>query len=141
MAIDKLFEDNDCGAPVGVPYIPTTTNKQYYIGDNSNWFLDGKDTGKPSRGVKGDKGDTPDLEPATVLKAGIVKMCEAISAIDELDLEDVSTADATDLPTALLLLNEIKEYINTNIVPLVNSIKSSQNEELSKQTSSGQQGT
>lgn len=29
------------------------------IGDNGNWYLGGTDTGKPSRGEKGDKGDTP----------------------------------------------------------------------------------
>lgn len=27
------------------------------IGDNGNWFLEGTDTGLPSRGVKGDKGE------------------------------------------------------------------------------------
>ena len=29
------------------------------IGDNGNWYLGNADTGKPSRGEKGDKGDTP----------------------------------------------------------------------------------
>ena len=29
------------------------------IGDNGNWYLGETDTGKPSRGEKGDKGDTP----------------------------------------------------------------------------------
>ena len=29
------------------------------IGDNDNWYLGDADTGKPSRGDKGDKGDTP----------------------------------------------------------------------------------
>ena len=27
------------------------------IGSNGNWFINGEDTGKPSRGEKGDKGD------------------------------------------------------------------------------------
>ena len=30
------------------------------IGDNGNWFIDGEDTGMPSRGEKGDKGDKGD---------------------------------------------------------------------------------
>ena len=30
-----------------------------HIGENGNWYLGDTDTGKPSRGEKGDKGDTP----------------------------------------------------------------------------------
>ena len=30
-----------------------------HIGENGNWYLGDTDTGKPSRGLKGDKGDTP----------------------------------------------------------------------------------
>ena len=30
-----------------------------HIGENGNWYLDTTDTGKPSRGEKGDKGKTP----------------------------------------------------------------------------------
>lgn len=29
------------------------------IGENGNWYIGSTDTGKPSRGLKGDKGDTP----------------------------------------------------------------------------------
>lgn len=29
-----------------------------HIGENGNWYLGSTDTGKPSRGEKGDKGDT-----------------------------------------------------------------------------------
>lgn len=32
--------------------------KTPYVGDNGNWFVGSDDTGKPSRGEKGDKGDT-----------------------------------------------------------------------------------
>ena len=32
----------------------------FEIGDNGNWFIDGEDTGMPSRGEKGDKGDKGD---------------------------------------------------------------------------------
>ena len=30
-----------------------------HIGENGNWYLGTTDTGKPSRGEKGDKGDMP----------------------------------------------------------------------------------
>lgn len=32
--------------------------KTPYVGDNGNWYIGADDTGKPSRGAKGDKGDT-----------------------------------------------------------------------------------
>ena len=41
----------DCGDTS--PKAPQVT-----IGDNGNWFIDGVDTGKPSRGTAGDNGDT-----------------------------------------------------------------------------------
>ena len=49
--------------------------KTPYVGDNGNWFVGSDDTGKPSRGAKGDKGDpgaTPNLTVGTVttLEAG-----------------------------------------------------------------------
>lgn len=49
--------------------------KTPYVGDNGNWFVGSDDTGKPSRGAKGDKGDTgatPNLTIGTVttLEAG-----------------------------------------------------------------------
>ena len=34
-----------------------TDGKTPYVGDNGNWFVGSDDTGKPSRGAKGDKGD------------------------------------------------------------------------------------
>ena len=46
------------------------------IGDNGNWYLGATDTGKPSRGEKGDPGDTPDMtayrtaEAQNVIDAG-----------------------------------------------------------------------
>lgn len=49
--------------------------KTPYVGDNGNWFVGSDDTGKPSRGAKGDKGDTgatPNLTigSVTTLEAG-----------------------------------------------------------------------
>lgn len=49
--------------------------KTPYVGDNGNWYIGADDTGKPSRGAKGDKGDpgaTPNLTIGTVttLEAG-----------------------------------------------------------------------
>lgn len=32
--------------------------KTPYVGDNGNWYIGADDTGKPSRGAKGEKGDT-----------------------------------------------------------------------------------
>lgn len=55
------------------------------IGVNGNWFIDGVDTGKPSRGEAGEKGDTGatgakgDKGDASETKAGLD--CEAIDAL------------------------------------------------------------
>lgn len=45
------------GAP-GADGKDGTDGKTPYVGDNGNWFVGSDDTGKPSRGAKGDKGDT-----------------------------------------------------------------------------------
>ena len=37
-----------------------TDGKTPYVGDNGNWFVGSDDTGKPSRGAKGDKGEKGD---------------------------------------------------------------------------------
>ena len=52
-----------------------TDGKTPYVGDNGNWYIGADDTGKPSRGAKGDKGDTgatPNLTigSVTTLNAG-----------------------------------------------------------------------
>ena len=46
--------------------------KTPYVGDNGNWYIGADDTGKPSRGAKGDPGATPNLTIGTVttLEAG-----------------------------------------------------------------------
>ncbi|MCF0235628.1 MAG: hypothetical protein HUK09_02755 [Bacteroidaceae bacterium] len=35
--------------------------KTPYVGDNGNWFIDGQDTGLPSRGEKGDRAEAPTI--------------------------------------------------------------------------------
>ena len=37
-----------------------TDGKTPYVGDNGNWYIGADDTGKPSRGAKGDKGEKGD---------------------------------------------------------------------------------
>lgn len=61
MAIDKLFEDNDCvgcSAPQAV-MPPPTTNRQWYIGPGNTWWLGDYNSKVNAMGIKGDKGDTP----------------------------------------------------------------------------------
>lgn len=62
------------GTP-GAPGKDGENGKTPYVGDNGNWYIGADDTGKPSRGAKGDKGDTgatPNLSIGTVttLEAG-----------------------------------------------------------------------
>lgn len=44
------------GAP-GADGKDGTDGKTPYVGDNGNWYIGADDTGKPSRGAKGDKGE------------------------------------------------------------------------------------
>ena len=46
--------------------------KTPYVGENGNWYIGANDTGKPSRGAKGEPGATPNLTIGTVttLEAG-----------------------------------------------------------------------
>lgn len=46
--------------------------KTPYVGENGNWYIGTDDTGKPSRGAKGDPGATPNLSigAVTTLEAG-----------------------------------------------------------------------
>lgn len=47
----------------GSPGAPGEDGATPTIGDNENWFIDGTDTGKPSRGVKGDTGEKGEQGP------------------------------------------------------------------------------
>lgn len=66
------------------------------------------------------------------------KQATAQANISQADLVAISTADATDLPTALTLLNELKAKYNLDVA-LTNALKASQNTELTNQRTAGQQ--
>lgn len=57
------------------------------------------------------------------------------------DLVAITEADATDEASSIALVNAIKNFINTNAIPLINSIKASQNTELQNQRDADQQAT
>lgn len=77
--------------------------------------------------------------PATTTKSGGVRQTTAQTNISQADLANIATADGSDAATTQALANAIKSYINTNVVPLVNAIKASQNTELTNQRTAGQQ--
>ena len=57
-----------------------TDGKTPYVGDNGNWYIGTDDTGKPSRGAKGDKGDT---DISLGLTSASVGQAIKVKAIDE----------------------------------------------------------
>ena len=76
-----------------------------YIGNNGNWYIGATDTGKPSRGEKGDPGDTPDMtayrtaEAQDVIDAGkqgtLIQSGAAVGQIAK-----ITAVDDTGKPTA-----------------------------------------
>lgn len=72
---------------------------------------------------------------------GLVNQTSAQANIPQTALEAISTADGSDAATTQALANAIKAYINANVVPLVNAIRSSQNTELENQRTAGQQAS
>ncbi|KKO89060.1 hypothetical protein AAW12_23150 [Sphingobacterium sp. Ag1] len=66
---------------------------------------------------------------ASLTTKGIVNLAAAISTITQADLTSTTASDVAGLST----------WINSNLVPLVNAIKASQNDELSNQRTAGQQ--
>jgi hypothetical protein len=80
-----------------------------------------------------------DIPIATTITKGLVNQAAALANISQTDLTSITTADGSDATTTQTLVNAIKAYINTNVVPLVNATKASQNNELTNQRSSGQQ--
>ena len=72
---------------------------------------------------------------------GLVNQAIAQANISQADLATITTADGSDAGTTQDLANAIKAYINANVVPLVNAIKTSQNTELTNQRTAGQQAT
>ena len=67
------------GAP-GADGKDGTDGKTPYVGDNGNWYIGADDTGKPSRGEKGDKGDT---DISLGLTSAAVGQTIKVKAIDE----------------------------------------------------------
>lgn len=66
---------------------------------------------------------------ASLTTKGIVNLAAAISTITQADLTSTTASGVAGLTT----------WINANLVPLVNAIKASQNDELSSQRTAGQQ--
>ena len=74
-ALEQAKASGEFDGADGAPGKDGADGKTPYVGDNGNWFVGSDDTGKPSRGAKGDKGDpgaTPNLTVGTVttLEAG-----------------------------------------------------------------------
>ena len=53
------FQKNNASLSFSENFLKGKDGITPHIGENGNWYLDTTDTGKPSRGEKGDKGDTP----------------------------------------------------------------------------------
>lgn len=80
------------------------------------------------------------IQDASIGNSGLVKQGVPQVDITVANLVSIATADAIDLPTALVLLNEVKAKYNLNVT-LTNAIKTSQNTELANQRTAGQQST
>ena len=76
---------------------------------------------------------------ATPTTTGVVKQSASQANISQADLVAIATADGSDAATTQALANAIKAWINTNLVPLVNATKASQNTELTNQRTAEQQ--
>ena len=68
-------------------------------------------------------------DSASLISTGLVNQTSPIQNINELDLSNTTASDVAGLST----------WINTNLIPLVNAIKASQNDELNNQRTAGQQ--
>ena len=108
------------GLDVGSTYF-NTTDKMLKVFDGTSWLNT--------------------VPNATASVKGIVNQAIAQADISQADLVAISTADGSDATTTQDLANAIKAYINANVVPLVNALKSSQNTELVNQRTAGQQAT
>lgn len=69
------------------------------------------------------------IQSATTSLRGLVNQTTALPNINQPDLSNTTASDVAGLTA----------WINTNLVPLVNAIKTSQNDELSSQRFAGQQ--
>lgn len=103
------------GAP-GAPGKDGENGKTPYVGDNGNWYIGADDTGKPSRGAKGEKGDT---DISLGLTSAAVGQIIKVKAVDESgkptawEAADMSGGVALDATEKSLLLTMFKNAAYT----------------------------
>lgn len=106
-ALDKLSVSNGKlqynGSNVGLKGDKGTDGTTPHIGDNGNWYLGTTDTGKPSRGAKGDPGKNGN--DASVTEANITSA---------LGYKPVAPGDIPVVPTADISANTSARHSHTN---------------------------
>lgn len=106
-ALDKLSVSNGKlqynGSDVGLKGDKGTNGTTPHIGDNGNWYLGTTDTGKPSRGAKGDPGKNG--SDASVTEANITSA---------LGYKPVAPGDIPAVPTADISANTSARHSHTN---------------------------
>ena len=105
--LDKLSVSNGKlqynGSDVGLKGDKGTNGTTPHIGDNGNWYLGTTDTGKPSRGAKGDPGKNG--SDASVTEANITSA---------LGYKPVAPGDIPVVPTADISANTSARHSHTN---------------------------
>lgn len=106
-ALDKISVSNGKlqynGSNVGLKGDKGTDGTTPHIGDNGNWYLGTTDTGKPSRGAKGDPGKNGN--DASVTEANITSA---------LGYKPVAPGDIPLVPTADIRANTSARHSHTN---------------------------
>lgn len=106
-ALDKISVSNGKlqynGSDVGLKGDKGTNGTTPHIGDNGNWYLGTTDTGKPSRGAKGDPGKNG--SDASVTEANITSA---------LGYKPVAPDDIPVVPTADISANTSARHSHTN---------------------------
>lgn len=106
-ALDKISVSNGKlqynGSNVGLKGDKGTDGTTPHIGDNGNWYLGTTDTGKPSRGAKGDPGKNG--SDASVTEANITSA---------LGYKPVAPGDIPVVPTADISANTSARHSHTN---------------------------
>ena len=106
-ALDKISVSNGKlqynGSNVGLKGDKGTNGTTPHIGDNGNWYLGTTDTGKPSRGAKGDPGKNG--SDASVTEANIKSA---------LGYKPVAPGDIPVVPTADISANTSARHSHTN---------------------------
>ena len=106
-ALDKISVSNGKlqynGSNVGLKGDKGTDGTTPHIGDNGNWYLGTTDTGKPSRGAKGDPGKNGN--DASVTEANITSA---------LGYKPVAPGDIPVVPTADISANTSARHSHTN---------------------------